>query len=105
SSGLRKRLNANGPHAVFGEVTDVVELPPAVARAIFAPAGYVQSAPGAIASAGARDHHIVRAVGQQCYRRLRSHFLSFRHRNYVIIVLSTSCFYLVSFVPKNGHDK
>src|SRR4030095_15243277 len=82
-SGLEQRLDANRPHAVVAEITNVIELAPTVARGIFAPAGYIQVAPGAVASAGARDHHAVRAVGQQCYLRLRSHFLSFRQRNHV----------------------
>ena len=81
--GLRQRLNANRPQAFVAEVTDVIELAPTVARGIFAPTGYIQVAPGAVACAGARDHHAVRAVGQQCYLRLRSHFLSFRQRNHV----------------------
>jgi hypothetical protein len=78
-----QRLTSNRPHAVVAEVTDVIELAPAVARGIFAPAGYIQAAPSAVASAGTRDHHIVRAVGKYCYLRLRAHFLSFRQRNHV----------------------
>ena len=98
-SGLRQWLNANRPQAVVAEVTNVIELAPTVARGIFAPAGYIQVAPGAVACAGGRDHHAVRAVGEQRYRRLRSHFLFFRHRNYVIIASLDQLFYC--FLPKN----
>jgi hypothetical protein len=61
--GLVERLTANRPQSVVAEVTDVTELPPTVAGSIFAPSGYIQVAPGAVASAGARDHHAIRAVG------------------------------------------
>ncbi|KAG0505864.1 MAG: hypothetical protein Udaeo_07710 [Candidatus Udaeobacter sp.] len=99
-SGLRQRLNANRPQAFVAEVTNVIELAPTVARGVFAPAGYIQVAPGAVAGAGGRDHHAVRAIGEQRYRRLRSHFLSFRHRNYVIIASLDQLFYCFHFFQK-----
>ena len=70
--GLGQRLTANRPCAAGADLTDVTELTPTVARGIFAPAGHIEAAPGAVASAGTRDHHAVRAVGQECDRG-RSH--------------------------------
>ena len=49
---------------VVAEVTEVVELAPTVAHDILAPASYIQVAPSAVACAGARDHHAIRAVGK-----------------------------------------
>src|SRR5512132_1805328 len=99
-SGLRQRLNANRPQAFVAEVTNVIELAPTVPRGVFAPAGYIQAAPGAVACAGGRDHHGVRAVGEQRYRRLRSHFLSFRHRNYLIIASGMNRSGPVTFISR-----
>ena len=58
-SNPAQRLTSNRPHFVVAEITNVIELAPAVAREIFAPAGYIQAAPAAVAGTGARDHHIV----------------------------------------------
>src|SRR4029450_11987605 len=91
-SGLRQRLSANRPQAFVAEVANVIELPPTVARGVFPPAVYTEAAPAAVASPGGRDHHAVRAVGEQRYRRLRFHFLSFRHRTSKLRpVISTGC--------------
>src|SRR4029453_12789807 len=65
-------LTANRPCAAGADLTDVTELTPTVPRRIFAPARHIEAAPGAVASAGPRDHHPVRAVGQECDRG-RSH--------------------------------
>src|SRR4030095_12662143 len=53
-SGLRQRLNTNRPQAFVAEVTNVIELAPTVACGVFAPAGYIQVAPCAVACAGGR---------------------------------------------------
>ena len=95
--GLWQRLQANRPHAVVADVSDVVELAPTVACYIFAPAGYIQLAPGAVACAGARDHYAVRIVGEERYRGLRSFFWSFRHRNYLVIASIDGSFVAFGF--------
>jgi hypothetical protein len=43
-------LSANGPSAAIVQIADVTELAPAVARAIFSPAGYVYPIPDAVAA-------------------------------------------------------
>jgi hypothetical protein len=60
-----QRLMSNRPKFVVGEVTDVTELTPAIARPIFAPAGDIKAPPRAGSGPSRRDEDPVIAVGEQ----------------------------------------
>ena len=65
-------LAAGGPDAPVVQVADVAVLAPAVAGAVFPPAGHVHPLPGAVAASRRGQHDAVAAVGEEADLRGRT---------------------------------
>ena len=63
--GAPARLMGGGPEFPGLHIAQIDKSAPAIARGILAPAGDRQVAPAAVAAAGAADHDVIAAVGQQ----------------------------------------
>ena len=61
----KTRLMSGRPEFAGGHIAQVDKCSPAIARSVLAPAGDGQIAPTAVAAAGAADHDVVAAVGQE----------------------------------------
>src|SRR5688572_7513938 len=71
--GFSQRFYPHRPDPAVAQVTDVMELAPAVARGVLPPAGHVEVTPRAVAGPRVRDHHVVRAVREQRQSGWTSH--------------------------------
>src|SRR5262249_32170664 len=65
-----QRLVSHRPEGAVGQVADVTELSPAIARRVFPPPGDIETAPRAVARPGSGDQDAVAAIGQQRDERM-----------------------------------